>query len=114
MSDIEKLKTYTDEQIKEMDKEKLIEEFKKIQDIAKDGNEVILGLNKMKKRYKIALFMIIRNSQVMPKGIELGKSDREINKMAYETMCEVLTMIDFNRAEEIYRQSKKHTRRTSL
>ena len=44
MSDIEKLKTYTDEQIKEMDKEKLIEECKKIQDIAKDGNEVILGL----------------------------------------------------------------------
>lgn len=107
MSDIEKLKTYTDKQIEEMDKEQLKQEFKKIQDIAKDGNEIILSLNKMKHRYKIALFMIVRNSQVMPKGIELGKSDKEINKMAYETMCEVLTMIDFKRAEEIYKQGKK-------
>lgn len=64
-------------------------------------------LNRMKNNYKIALFMVIRNLQVMPKGIELGKSDKEINKMAYETMCEVLTMIDFKRAEEIYRQGKK-------
>ena len=95
--------------LKEKDKEieQLKQEFKKIQDIAKDGNEVILSLNKMKQRYKVALFMIIRNSQVMPKGIELGKSDKEINKMAYETMCEVLTMIDFKRAKEIYEQGKK-------
>ena len=107
MSNIEKLKTYTDEQIEEMDKEQLKQELKKIQDIAKDGNEIILSLNKMKHRYKIALFMIIRNSQILPKGIELEKSDKEINKMAYETMCEVLTMIDFKRAEEIYRQGKQ-------
>ena len=107
MSDIEKLQTYTDEQIKNMSKEKLIEEFKKIQNIAKDGNEIILSLNKMKQNYKIALFMVIRNSQVMPKGIKLGKSEKEINRMAYETMCEVLTMIDFKRAEEIYREGKK-------
>lgn len=107
MSEVEKLQIYTDKQIEEMDKEQLKQEFKKIQDIAKDGNEVILSLNKMKQRYKVALFMIIRNSQVMPKGIELGKSDKEINKMAYETMCEVLTMIDFERAKEIYKQGKK-------
>ena len=107
MSNIEKLKTHTDEQIEDMDKEQLKQEFKNIQDIAKDGNKIILSLNKMKKRYKVALFMVIRNLQVMPKGIELGKSDKGINKMAYETMCEVLTMIDFERAEEIYRQGKK-------
>ncbi len=61
----------------------------------------------MKHRYKIALFMLIRNSKVMPAGIELGKSEKEINKMSYETMCEVLAMIDFKRAEEIYWQGKK-------
>ena len=61
----------------------------------------------MKNRYKTALFMIIRNSRVMSQGIKLGKSEKEINKMAYETMCEVLTMIDFKRAEEIYRQGKE-------
>lgn len=71
------------------------------------SKEVEETLNKMKNKYKIALFMVIRNSSVMPKGIELGKLDKEINKMAYATMCEVLTMIDFKRAEEIYLQGKK-------
>lgn len=107
MNDKEKLKIYTDKQIEEMNKEELEKQFKKIQDIAKDGNEVIISLNKMKNRYKTALFMIIRNSRVMSQGIKLGKSEKEINKMAYETMCEVLTMIDFKRAEEIYRQGKE-------
>lgn len=32
-------------------------------------------LNKMKNKYKIALFMVIRNSIVMPKGIKLGKTE---------------------------------------
>ena len=72
--------------------------------MSKEKEEI---LNKMKNKYKIALFMVIRNSQTIPKGIELGKSEKEINKMAYETMCEVLTMLDFKRAEEIYRQGKK-------
>ena len=107
MNNIEKLKIYTDKQIEEMNKEELEKQFKKIQDIAKDGNEVIISLNKMKNRYKTALFMIIKNSRVMSQGIKLGKSEKEINKMAYETMCEVLTMIDFKRAEEIYRQGKE-------
>jgi hypothetical protein len=107
MSDIEKLKVYTDKQIEEMSKEELRQKFKEIQDISKDSNEIILKLNEMKHKYKIALFMIIRNSKVMPEGIKLGKNGKEINKMAYETMCEVLTMIDFKRAEEIYKQGKK-------
>ena len=71
------------------------------------GKEKEEILNKMKNKYKIALFMVIRNSQVMPVGMKLGKSKKEINKKAYETMCEVLTMLDFKRAEEIYRQGKK-------
>lgn len=61
----------------------------------------------MKEKYKLALFMVIRNSTVMPKGIELGKSEKEINKTSYETMCEVLTMIDFKKAKAIYEQGKE-------
>lgn len=47
--------------------------------MSKETEEI---LNKMKNKYKLALFIIIRNSQVMQKGIELGKSKKEINKMA--------------------------------
>ena len=63
-------------------------------------------LNKMENKYKLALFMVIRNSKVMPQGIKLGKTDKEINKMSYETMCSVLTMIDYDQAEKFYKEGK--------
>lgn len=63
-------------------------------------------LNEMKNKYKLALFMTIRNFKVMPVGIKLGKSSKEINKMSYETMCEILTMIDYNKAKELYEEGK--------
>lgn len=61
-------------------------------------------LNKMKHKYKLALFMVIRNSLIMPKGVKLGKTEKEINKMSYETMCSVLTMIDYDKAEKFYKE----------
>lgn len=63
-------------------------------------------LNKMKNKYKLALFMVIRNSMVMPQGIKLGKTDKEINKMSYETTCSSLTMIDYDQAEKFYEEGK--------
>ena len=63
-------------------------------------------LNKMENKYKLALFMVIRNSMVMPQGIKLGKTYEEINEMSYETMCSVLSMIDYDRAEKFYKEGK--------
>lgn len=63
-------------------------------------------LNKMKHKYKLALFMVIRNSLVMTRGIIKGKTMKEINKMSYETMCSVLTMIDYDQAEKFYEEGK--------
>lgn len=31
---------------------------------------------------------------------------KEINKMSYETMCSVLTMIDYDQAEKFYEEGK--------
>lgn len=60
------------------------------------------------EKYKIALFMIIRNSTVMPKGMVLCKSMKEINKMSYATMQEILNKtVDFERAKKIYEEGKK-------
>lgn len=64
-------------------------------------------LNEIKEKYKIALFMVIRNSQVMPVGMKLGKSRKEINKKAYETMCEVISMIDYDNARKEYEEGKE-------
>lgn len=70
----------------------------------KENEEI---LNKMKNKYKLALFMVIRNSMVLPKGIELNKSEKKINQMAYQTMCEVLTIIDYNKAEKLYKEGRE-------
>lgn len=69
----------------------------------KEAEEI---LNKMKNKYKLALFMVIRNSLVMTRGIIKGKTIKEINKMSYETMCSVLTMIDYDQAEKFYEEGK--------
>lgn len=58
------------------------------------------------EKYKIALFLVIRNSQVMPKGLEIGKTEKEINEMSYKTMQEILKMIDFKEAEKMYEEGK--------
>ena len=59
-------------------------------------------------KYKIALFMIIRNSKVMPAGMKLGKTEEEINAMSYETMQVILnSTIDFEKAKKIYKQGKE-------
>ena len=55
------------------------------------------------ERYKLLLFMTVRNSAVLPTGIELGKTEEEISKMTIETMAEMETMIDFRRAKELYK-----------
>lgn len=57
-------------------------------------------------KYKLALFMVIRNSIVLPKGIELQKSSKEISQMSYKTMCEVLTMADFKTAAKMYKEGE--------
>ncbi|MBQ8300312.1 MAG: hypothetical protein IJX99_10790 [Clostridia bacterium] len=103
---IEKMEVYTTEQIEKMSVEELRKKFIQLQNIAKDGNEVIRGLDKMKERYKLALYLVIRNSVVLKKGIDLKKSQKEINKMGYETMCEVLTMIDYEKVKQMYEEGK--------
>lgn len=54
------------------------------------------------EKYKLALFAVIRNSKVLPKGLILGKSATEINKMSRETMDEVLKSLDFEKIRSWY------------
>ena len=68
------------------------------------STEAIKELIKLEEKYKLALFMVIRNSKILPIGEKLKKTDYEINKKSYQTMREVLKMIDFERAEEMYKE----------
>lgn len=55
------------------------------------------------EKYKLLLFMVVRNGAALPKGLELGKTEQEISEMARETMREMEGMIDFRRAKELYK-----------
>lgn len=59
------------------------------------------------EKYKLALFMVIRNYKILPTGKMLKKTDYEINKMTYLTMQELFKMIDFKRAKEMYEEGEK-------
>ena len=90
--------------------EYILSDYKKLQEEFKQVNHECERLEKREEilnKYKLALFMVIRNSLVMPQGIKLGKADKEINEMSYETMCKLLTMIDYNKAEKFYEEGKK-------
>lgn len=59
------------------------------------------------EKMQIALFMVIRNSRVLPVGIVKEKSMQEINKMSYETMQECIKMINFDTAVKYYQEGKQ-------
>ena len=58
------------------------------------------------EKYKLMLFMTVRNNAVLPKGLELGKTEKQISRMTIETMKSIETMIDFRRAKELYELGK--------
>ncbi len=89
--------------------EHILSDYKKIQEEFKQVDHECERLKKREEilnKYKLALFMVIRNSTVMPQGIKLGKADKEINEMSYETMCSVLTMIDYDQAKKFYEEGE--------
>ena len=52
--------------------------------------------------YKLALFAVIRNSIIMPAGLQKGKSMKEINQMSIATMKEIIQMCDFDKLRKDY------------
>lgn len=54
------------------------------------------------EKYKLALFAVIRNSTVMPRGIELGKTMHEINTMAVAVMAKIMESCDYENLKESY------------
>lgn len=58
-------------------------------------------LNELEK-YKLILFMVVRNSKVLPVGLKLNKSQKEITKMTKDTIKELEKSINFEKAKEFY------------
>jgi hypothetical protein len=54
------------------------------------------------EKLELTLFMTVRNSIVLPIGIKLDKTQKEITDMTKETMIEIQSMIDYKKAKEFY------------
>ena len=54
------------------------------------------------EKLKLMLFMVVRNSKVLPIGMKLNKTEKEITDMTKETIKELEKMIDFKRGKELY------------
>lgn len=85
-------------------------DIKKLRNLAGDmlgqGNEStynsIENVLKELERLELTLFMVVRNSKVLPTGIKLGKSEKEISDMTKDTIKELKKVINFDRAKELY------------
>ena len=85
-------------------------DIKKLRNLAGDmlgqGNEStynsIENVLKELERLELTLFMVVRNSKVLPTGVKLGKSEKEISDMTKDTIKELKKVINFDRAKELY------------
>lgn len=64
------------------------------------------------EKYKLALFMVVRNSKVMPAGLSLGKSMLDINKMSIKACEKIIASIDFEAARKDYESGKRARNRS--
>ena len=51
-------------------------------------------LRKESERLEMLLFAVVRNNCVLPTGLRLGKSQKEITQMTYATIDSLWDMID--------------------
>lgn len=65
-------------------------------------NEGIEKVKKENEKLKLILFMVVRNSQVLPVGMKLKKTEKEITDKTKETIKELEKMINFEKAKELY------------
>jgi len=84
--------------------------FETIKITAEDKDANICTLNKdqckellnLIEKNRLTLFMVVRNSQVLPTGMKLNKTEKEISDMTKQVIKKVENMINFDKARELY------------
>ncbi len=50
---------------------------------------------------ELLLFAVVRNSLILPLGLQLGKTQKEISEKTLETICEISNKVDRERMREL-------------
>jgi len=59
------------------------------------------------EKYKLALFVLIRNSIVMPNAEELGMPIKEVNRMSYLTMTKIMEGVNYELVKRSYEEAEE-------
>lgn len=58
-------------------------------------------LTSKSRQLELVLFTVVRNFKVLPVGLSLGKTQKEITDMTLETIEEIKKTIDYNSVEKL-------------
>ena len=64
-------------------------------------------LTSKSRQLELVLFTVVRNFKVLPVGLSLGKTQKEITDMTLETIEEIKKAIDYNSVEKLIKEKKK-------
>ena len=56
------------------------------------------------RQLELTLFMVVRNFKVLPVGLRLGKTQKEITDMTLKTIEEIKKSIDYNAVEALIKE----------
>ena len=68
-----------------------------------DENE---ELTRNARQLELTLFTVVRNFKVLPVGLKLLKTNKEITDMTLETIEKIKQLINYNAVEELIKESK--------
>lgn len=77
-----------------------------------DDKEVIATLKEELRKAKIELFITVRNTTVLPRGLLLGKSEIEVATMTLKTIEEARKIIDYNAVEKVIELAEKEIKKS--
>lgn len=61
-------------------------------------------LTRKTRELELTLFMVVRNFKVLPVGLRLGKTQKEITDMTLKTIEEIKKAIDYNAVEALIKE----------
>lgn len=82
--------------------DKIIDEYKtRIEELESENAK----LTSKSRQLELTLFMVVRNFKVLPVGLELGKTNKEITDMTLETIEKIKQSINYNAVEELIKEN---------
>ena len=83
--------------------DKIIDEYKtRIEELESENAK----LTSKSRQLELTLFTVVRNFKVLPVGLSLGKTQKEITDMTLQTIEKIKQSINYNAVEELIKENR--------